>query len=339
MTPLHFEALHLEAWAELGKLLDELETFPRPWRRAATQGPRADGARLSELYRQSCEHLALAQARSYPLPMIERLESLTQRAHQAIYRRQDYGVDQLKRLILIDIPESVRAHRWYVLISALLFVLPMIMVAWATYQDSGFISHLVDSQTARSFEQMYSNDAPKLGKPRDAGDDWQMLGYYIQNNIGIGFRCFASGVPAGLGSIFFILHNGLQIGAIAGYLTAQGHAENFYAFVVTHSSFELTGIVLSGAAGLRLGHALLAPGRRTRLEAFKHNAKGAVVVMYGVIIMLVIAAFLEAFWSSSRWISPPIKYAAGAVCWMLVISYLVWQGRPATVEQKVPHAS
>lgn len=339
MTPLHFETQHLEDWAELGKLLDELETFPKPWRRAAAKGPFADGARLSELYRQSCEHLSLAQARAYPLSVIERLESLTHRAHRAIYRRQDYGVDQLKRLILIDIPESVRAHRWYALISALLFVLPMITVAYATYQHSGFFLHFVDSQTARSFEQMYSFDAAKLGKPREAADDWQMLGYYIQNNIGIGFRCFAGGVPAGLGSIFFILYNGLHIGAIAGYLTAQGHAENFYSFVVTHSSFELTGIVLSGAAGLRLGHALLAPGRRTRLEAFKHNAKGAVVVMYGVIIMLVIAAFLEAFWSSSRWISPPLKYAAGFVCWMLVISYLVWQGRPATIEQKVPHAS
>lgn len=339
MTPLHFESLHSEAWAELSKLLDDLEKRSKPGARSLAKGAFVEGARLSELYRQICEHLALAQARAYPISIIEHLESLTQRAHQAIYRRQDYGVDQLKRLILIDIPESVRAHRWYALISALLFVLPMITVACATYQDSGFILYFVDSQTARSFEQMYSFDAPTLGKPREASDDWQMLGHYIQNNIGIGFRCFAGGVPAGLGSIFFILYNGLHIGAIAGYLTAQGHAENFYAFVVTHSSFELTGIVLSGAAGLRLGHALLAPGRRTRLEAVKHNAKGAVVVMYGVIIMLVIAAFLEAFWSSSRWISPPLKYAAGFVCWMLVISYLVWQGRPATVEQKVPHAS
>jgi uncharacterized membrane protein SpoIIM required for sporulation len=114
--------------------------------------------------------------------------------------------------------------------------------------------------------------------------------------------------------------------------------------VITHGAFELTGIVLSGAAGLRLGHALVAPGRRTRLEALKHHAHETVVMMYGVFGLLLIAAFVEAFWSSSRWIPPVVKYASGATCWLLVLAYLGWQGRPraaaaaAAAPAQVPHA-
>lgn len=337
MTPLTFEAIHGPMWTELGELLDEIEQVPKPgvkW----PKGKFIQGALLSELYRRSCEHLVAAKARAYPIPMIERLESLTHRAHRIIYRRRDYGVLAFRQLVLVDIPEAVRAHRWYVLIAALAFYMPLLMAGIAAYIDRDFILNLMDAKEVASFDAMYSSEARKLGQPRGAEDDWTMFGYYVQHNITIGFQCFASGMLAGVGSMLVTISNGLSIGAVAGYLTAQGHSENFYSFVVTHSAFELTAIVLSAAAGLRLGHAFLAPGRRTRLEALQHNARGAVVVVYGVFGMLVMAAFLEAFWSSSRWVSPPVKYAAGAICWVLVVCYLVWQGRPQSTRPQVPHA-
>ena len=142
-----------------------------------------------------------------------------------------------------------------------------------------------------------------------------------------------------IGSAFFLVFNGLQGGAVGGYLTARGHGEAFYSFIVTHSAFELTAIVMSGAAGLRLGHALIAPGRRTRLEALRHASSHAIVVMYGVIAFLLIAAAVEAFWSSARWVAPEVKYGVGAACWALVIAYLGWQGRPRrAVDGKGPDA-
>ena len=99
-----------------------------------------------------------------------------------------------------------------------------------------------------------------------------MFGFYIRNNIGIAFQCFAGGIFAGLGSLFFLAFNGVAAGSPAGYLTARGHGETFYSFVVTHGAFELTAIVLAGAAGLRLGHALLVPGRHTRRAALERAA-------------------------------------------------------------------
>ena len=67
--------------------------------------------------------------------------------------------------------------------------------------------------------------------------------------------------------------NGLLLGAIAGLLVTRGDSERFFSFVVTHSAFELTAIVLSGAAGLKLGHAVLAPGRLTRTQALMRAAR------------------------------------------------------------------
>jgi uncharacterized membrane protein SpoIIM required for sporulation len=105
--------------------------------------------------------------------------------------------------------------------------------------------------------------------------------------------------------------------------------ETFWSFVATHSSFELTAIVLSGAAGLKLGHSLLAPGRRTRRQSLVQAARECVVIVYGVAAMLVVAAAIEAFWSSAIWLPNAVKYGVAAVCWIVVVIYLSVQGRHA----------
>ncbi|HVE52285.1 MAG TPA: stage II sporulation protein M, partial [Ramlibacter sp.] len=99
-----------------------------------------------------------------------------------------------------------------------------------------------------------------------------------------------------------------------------------------HAAFELTAIVLAGAAGLRLGHAWVAPGHLPRGEALRAAAREAVVIVYGVVGMLVVAAGVEAFWSSARWVQPSVKFGVGGACWLLVIAYLGWSGRGAPAE-------
>ena len=53
------------------------------------------------------------------------------------------------------------------------------------------------------------------------------------------------------------------------------------------------------------------------------------VVVYGVTCMLFVAAGVEAFWSSARWIAPAVKYGVAAVCWLAVLGYFTLQGRRA----------
>ncbi len=336
MTPRQFEAAYAALWTELEALLGQAEGTVK---RNKTQ-PSLDGARLSMLYRRCCEHLALAQARDYPIALTQRLESLTQRAHQLIYRRPGDGMARFRQMVLVEVPQAVRAHRWYVLVATLLFMVPTLAVGLASYFDPGFVLHVVDAQQVQRFDVMYGPGEQGIGRDRAADTDWKMFGFYIMNNIGIGFQCFASGIFFGLGSIFFLVFNGALGGAVGGYLTARGHSENFYSFIVTHAAFELTAIVLAGAAGLRLGHALLSPGRLTRLESLKQASREAIVVVYGVFGLLVIAAGVEAFWSSSRWVAPQVKYGVGAACWLLVFAYLGWQGRPARAPKvpEGPHA-
>jgi len=323
MTPLQFERTYQDAWAELESMLDALLRRSRGSARLSGDG----GIRLASLYRHACEHLALARARCYPRHIVERLERITADAHQVIYRQRDSGLQRVRTMLAVDFPAAVRHHLAYVLTSAAVFLLPTVVLGILVYRRPELILSVVSADTASSFEQMYSPGAESIGQIRGASTDWMMFGYYIANNVGVAFQCFAAGLFAGTGSLFFLAYNGAFGGAIAGYLTARGLSPVFFSFVATHSAFELTAIVLAGAAGLRIGHALLAPGRQTRLQALVDATRGCAALLYGLTAMLLVAAAIEAFWSSARWLPPSIKYTVAAVCWTGVFAYLTLSGR------------
>jgi uncharacterized membrane protein SpoIIM required for sporulation len=326
MTPLQFEALYQAEWAELEALLDRV--LGRGYRKSGKAGD-VPGDRVAALYRRACEQLALARARAYPAYLVDRLERLTADGHQVIYQGREFGFARLRQVLAVDFPRAVREQSRYVAAAAALFVLPTLAVALLVYRHPEMILSLVSADTAASFEQMYSPAADSIGRVREATTDWMMFGYYIRNNIGVAFQCFAGGLFAGIGSLFFLAYNGAFSGAIAGYLTERGMAPTFYSFVATHSAFELTAIVLSGAAGLRIGHALLAPGRLTRRQALVGATQDSAIMLYGITAMLIVAAGIEAFWSSARWLAPAVKYSVAALCWAAVLAYFTLQGRRA----------
>jgi uncharacterized membrane protein SpoIIM required for sporulation len=254
---------------------------------------------------------------------------MTSTGHQLIYHRREFGLGWFKQFVAIEFPRAVHAHRRYVIAALLTFALPTLIVGLLVYRWPELILSVVSSETAASFQDMYSPSAASIGRVRDASTDWVMFGFYIRNNISVAFQCFAGGLFAGLGTLFFLAYNGVFSGALAGYLTDRGLASTFYSFVVTHSAFELTAIVLAGAAGLRIGHALVAPGRLARRESLIVATRGVSPIIYGVVGLLVIAAVIEAFWSSSRWLPHAVKYGVAAACWTAVLGYLVLQGRRA----------
>lgn len=326
MTPLHFEQLYQAEWDELAAQV-RLILAGRTSQSASFEPIR--GEHVAALYRRACEHLALARARAYPRYLLDRLDKLTSDAHQVIYQRREFGAARAWHAFAYDFPRAVRAHARYVWLSTALLMVPMLLVGWLVYERPDLVLSVVDSGTVAEMEEAYSASAEAIGSVRGADQNWVMFGFYIKNNIGIAFQCFAGGMIVAVGSMFFLVYNGVVIGAVAGYLTERGLGETFYSFVVTHGAFELTAIVLSGATGLRLGHSIISPGRNSRVQSLVEAARECIPIIYGFVIMLFIAAAIEAFWSSARWLPLSVKYSVAGLCWVSVLAYLTLQGRRA----------
>jgi uncharacterized membrane protein SpoIIM required for sporulation len=282
---------------------------------------------MPHAFRRLCHDLALSRDRQYSSLVQDRLRVLVLAVHQRIYgARKKEGIAILK-FFLHGFPALVRKERRVVSIAALLFVIPLavMLIVLQIYPDGVYL--LISPDSISNFEEMYSPTAKRLGQAREISGEWKMWGFYIFNNVRIDFQCFAGGIAFGLGSIFFLIYNGLFIGAVAGHLTQIGYVQTFWSFVAGHSAFELTGAVLAGAAGLKLGHALIAPGLRTRPTALKDNAGIAIQLLLGTAMLTFLAAFIEAFWSAERSFPVNLKYGVGIALWVITLAYLMFAGR------------
>ena len=323
MKQQDFETQHEALWQGMENLLLILNKQ----RKASRSLPAGETASFPQNYRQICHHLALARERQYATYLIDRLDKLVLDGHQHLYRARGFLLSQVLHFFAVGFPALVRAEaRLFWLAFALLY-LPTLVMGVAQQYAPQMVYTMLDHATLVSVETMYDPKGAHIGRERQSDSNFLMFGHYIKNNIGISFQTFAGGLLYGLGSIFYLVYNGLFFGAIAGHLTRIGYGTTFFPFVVGHGAFELTAIVLSGAAGLKMGLALLSPGDQTRMAALRDASQISIRIVYGVIVMLLIAAFIEAFWSSSQAIPPTVKYAVGALLWLGVAAYLLRMGR------------
>jgi uncharacterized membrane protein SpoIIM required for sporulation len=278
-------------------------------------------------YRRLCQQLGLARRRNYSPAVVDRLQQLMQRGHTALYRAAPPRWSRIPRFFLAEFPRLVRAERGCMLVALACFVLPLLGMYWLVHAHPELASSVYSAKELSEFESMYSS-AEATGKiGRASGTDVQMFGLYILNNVTIGLRTFAAGLFAGIGSIVVLCVNGVGMGAFAAYIQNVGLGPNMWRFVCGHGAFELTAIVIAGGAGLRLGLDFIAPGRRSRIDALIEGGKRGARLCLGVSLMLLIAAFLEAFWSSKAMLPAPLMYGVAAGLWSLVFAWLAFGGR------------
>jgi uncharacterized membrane protein SpoIIM required for sporulation len=318
-----FEQRHAAQWQVLD---DWLAARARP-RRGAAPVPALDDGDFPALYRRVCQHYALAEQRGYSPRLLARLQDLVQRGHAVLYRPPPPRWQAALGFVAVGFPRLVRAQRGYLGAAAALFFLPLVGIALLLQWRPELVHSLFDAELLARFEAMYDPEAShgKLG--RDSGSDLRMFGHYVMNNVSIGFRTFASGLLGALGPIAILLLNGVMIGGVAGHLTAIGYGDPFWRFVAGHSAPELLAIVIAGAAGLRIGMALLAPGQRSRARALVEDGRIGAQLVLGVFGLLLLAAFIEAYWSSIGWMPAAMKYPVGLALWALLLAWLGFAGR------------
>jgi uncharacterized membrane protein SpoIIM required for sporulation len=281
---------------------------------------------FSRMFRELAHDLALVRSRGWGEGLETYLNDLAARGHNVFYQAPPGRLARFVLFLSTGYPRLFRKHIAYFWTAAVFLFLPM-MIAWTVVNQRPELAHRVmEPAQLEGMEAMYNRD---FSDPEDivfAERQATMGGFYVYHNVGIALRAFGAGVLFGLVTMYVLLSNGIVIGTIAGFLISQGHGEAFLSFVISHGAFELTAIAISGGAGLMLGNAILHPGQRTRMENLLVQGKDAVQIAGGAVVMLLIAAVIEAFWSPAA-VPALLKYIVGALLWTLVALYLTLVGR------------
>jgi len=310
-----FVAERSARWAELEALLiDDRNLY--------AQKPTSI-SRIVTLYRAVCADLMRARSLGCGPDVTGHLDAIASRAHNALYGPEPYRLRSAWQLVKTGFPQTLRRRFRFFLFALVLFGAPFALGVGGALHSSEFAYGVIPKQMLEEAAENYSRG---IEAGRGSGQDAMMAGFYVYNNVGIAFRCFATGVLFGLGSVFFLVYNGLLIGTLLGHVIASGSGHNILTFVCGHTPFELTAIVVSGAAGLQMGWALVETGGRTRIGSLRAQGRELLELVLGAALMLLIAAAIEGFWSASA-VAAPVKWAFSGVGWTVVILYFLLGGR------------
>ncbi len=269
---------------------------------------------LGLLYRQAAADLSSARADPTSRTLEEYLNRLVGRAHNFVYSGRRVSFGSLWLFVSHGYPRLLRRMLPYIALATAVFLATfgLGMLIQTLRPDFAALWLGPGMMDKINHHQMWT-DAVLSMKPQAASG-------IMTNNMSVCFLTFASGITAGLGTLFLLFNNGLQIGTVLACCAQHGMAGSLLAFMVSHGALEIPSIMLAGAAGLRIGAGILFPGQLRRRDALARAGTEAVQLVSVTIPLLIIAGSFEAFLSPTH--APvALKCAIGAV---LFAGLCVW---------------
>jgi uncharacterized membrane protein SpoIIM required for sporulation len=303
------------SWDELDALLGQARGRPDRLGAEAT-------LRLGALYRGAAADLALARRRFPADPVRARLERLVGRAGLAIYRARPER-ETLWSFFSRSYWRAVAERPGVLALAAVLLLLPALLAALWAIDDPSAAGGLIPSEFEGATD-------PPTDSGASAAHRVVFSTELFTHNIQVTFLAFAAGIAAGIGTAVVLAFNGLLLGAVAGAAIEAGNGQQFFEFVIPHGPLELTCIIVTAAAGMRMGWALVDPGDTPRGRALVEGARRSVLVVLGTMPWLVAAGISEAFVRSSG-LPSAILISVGLGLFGAYWGLVAFRGRPAAV--------
>lgn len=263
---------------------------------------------LSHLYRRVTSDLALLKAgdTAQPDPDLAAVLSRDLAAARArLTPTSGASLASFAHWWRATLPAALHRIRWWSIGVAVLFTLIAVVRAARLLHDPTLLSTLgspseLETYARNEFVAYYSQDTPS----EFASSVWF-------NNAFIALQCVGGGIT-GIYPAWVLLMNAEQVGTAAGIVTHVAGAWHFLRFILPHGIPELTAVIISGAAGMRVCWSLLVPGALPRVQAVARTGRTMVTVALGMVALLFLSGLIEGFVTPSE-LPSAVKVGIGAL--------------------------
>ena len=305
-------AKRLPHWDRLATLLAQSDAS------CLGQLSRAELQEMALLYRQVAADLSVLRQDSTARTYTVHVNQLLARAHHIIYSGRKTNLRTLFLFLRDEYPAVFQRQIGFVLASLAVSVAFGILGAVLTIARPEFMRHFGGPDMIATMErhQMWTESIVSVA-PKETS-------HIMTNNLSVCFASFAGGITFGLFTFYSLFVNGMMLGVVGAACHQYGMSLALWSFVAGHGSLELPSIILSGAAGFRLGYAMLFPGTLRWKDSVAQGGLEATRLVSGIIPLLVIAGCLEGFFSPSQapvW----LKFTVGGMLFTLLN---LWLFRP-----------
>jgi uncharacterized membrane protein SpoIIM required for sporulation len=279
----------------------------------------ADIDELLSLYQETSTHLSTVRSTNPDPALTARLSLLVHRARLRITGTRTPLWKHARSFFWEDLPAALYEARWAVALAAGIFLTATVVTGVYFGLDPAARALVVPEAQQRALAQQ------------------DFVSYYFQgeasgfaaqvwtNNAWITIQAVVFGVT-GIWPVIMLLQNGLNIGLSAGVMAAYGGLDTFFVYILPHGLLEITAVLVGAGAGLRTFWAWVRPGRMPRLWALSHAARSLVTVAIGLVPVLLVSGFIEAFVTPSA-LPPAVRLGIGVAAWAAFLMFRLGRGR------------
>jgi uncharacterized membrane protein SpoIIM required for sporulation len=277
-----------------------------------------------KLYKKASTDLSLIRTRSENEPLALYLNNVVMRAHGILYMRPKQKLLKALAELVTNIAQTFRRNRWFFWASFIIFFGSTLVAFFLVNFDRSFLPYFGGSNNA-TFEQWKSGKMDQ----RSASESSLMTMFYAGNNPRVSILVGAIGAGSmGIFSILMLFQNGVVLGALASEMSSVDKLYYLLSSIAPHGVPELTGIIFSGAAGLKFGYAILNPGLYSRAESLKRAGPDGLILIIAGVLLCFIAAPIEGFFSFNPAIPQSLKVAFALVTCTGWALFWTFYGRP-----------
>ena len=312
-------------WARLGFLCDKAE-------RSLKSLSGEEFEEVVNLYRRCSTDLATVRTKSKNLQLAEFLNDLVARAYGTLYTEPRGSLlSSLAQGIKLA-AQTVRRRKWFVFASAGLFFGSALWAYCIISVNPASEDALVPPAMRKVFD-----DWKTPFEERTPGQSAGATGFYLSNNPRMAIVAGAV-APAtfGFGTAYILYDNGILLGALAKELEPSGQTGRFLIWISPHGVPELSGIIISGAAGFLIAWCLIHPGRKKRGQALRDAGKDIIVLLSTGSVMMFFAAPIEGYFSFNPRIPDIAKLIVAGVGLAAWLTF--WSGYGKSDEEKAEAA-
>ena len=330
----------------------DLATFLRQrrpdWKRLEEILQRVEGSGLASLdddeavefgrlYRRAASDLNQAQTFVSGEATERYLNELVARGYLAIYGKTRVDLAGLLRYLVWGYPAVFRRYLPQFLLATLLFALGTAF---------GYLASKYDKDVARAYllPANMPTIQPEEGEDQTAAANYNtdqltaFSSFLFTHNVSVSLVAFALGVTLGLGTAWLMFYNGVLLGVLGAVFVEAGQFTAFATGVLPHGVLEIPAALIGGAAGFVLAQGFLRARPWPRREEMGRAGKQAVLMLFGCVPLLAVAACLEAGVARAPdwFLGKGLKLAVAGVFALLFLAYILllgW-GKPVARESE-----
>ena len=289
-------------------------------RQSRLTGDEAD--EFVDLYGQAATDLSTVRSSAPDPALVAELSTLVARARGRTTGTRRFSTSDISRYFLVTFPLVVYRARWWVLGVSLAFI--AVSVGVGVYVASNPDVQLALASPARA-EQLVNQDFESYYSSAPASS---FAAQVWTNNAWVAAISLAFGGLLGIPVLYMLWANASNVGVVGALMATGGRLDLFFGLILPHGLLELTAVFVAGALGLRLGWSWIAPGPRTRAQAFSQEGRSTISAVVGLTVTLLVSGVIEAFVTPSG-LPTWVRIGIGVVALSAFIAYVGVLGRRA----------